>query len=195
MSISLTISSLVCGWKQKKKEIPILNSGKINIDLTINLSILPIFGRTGFGKTTLLHVLSGIMPPLSGSVSWKLPKKKQISWSSQKQPLNLLQSGNFGIMMQGAELPRFMTIGEAIKLKIHYQSKSNNIKKKKIEESISRFCLSNEDPKRCITFPSTHLEVDSDGTCLRLLMIQLFYLLMNLQEHWIGKQEKKFYVL
>ena len=80
MSISLTISSLLCGWKENKKQVPIVNTGEINIDLTKNSSLLPIFGRTGFGKTTLLHVLSGIMPPLSGSVSWKLPKKKIISW-------------------------------------------------------------------------------------------------------------------
>ncbi len=147
MSIKLEVSGLLCGWRNKKKIIPILEIKNKIFEIEKNFGILPIFGRTGFGKTTLLHILSGIMPPLTGEINWYLPNNVNLRWSHSKQIDNSLRSKYFGIMMQGADLPRFMTIGESIKLMIQYQTKTLDPKKTKILEKISKFCLKNEDPK------------------------------------------------
>ncbi len=40
-----------------------------SIDLSIDAERIGLVGRNGVGKSTLLHIISGAVPPMSGSVS------------------------------------------------------------------------------------------------------------------------------
>lgn len=55
-----------------------------------------ILGRSGVGKTTLLHILGGLMPPLSGTVTIG---DKDISTLKNKE-IDLFRGKNIGIVFQ-----------------------------------------------------------------------------------------------
>lgn len=50
-------------------------------------TVLAIIGPSGVGKTTLLHVIGGLVTPSKGSVAFELGSKSRISWIVQNSPL------------------------------------------------------------------------------------------------------------
>ena len=81
----------------------------INLDSSENLLII---GNSGIGKTTLLHLLAGILKPESGSINIS---GTDISKFSDTE-LDKFRGDNIGIVFQKPHFISSLTINENLKL-------------------------------------------------------------------------------
>ncbi len=84
-----------------------------NVSLTLDSGELTVLmGRSGSGKTTLLNMLSGLMEPSSGKVSYD---GRSLYEMSDKQ-LSRLRNKHFGIIPQGQTAIHSLSVMENIML-------------------------------------------------------------------------------
>lgn len=101
----------------------------INLDSGENLLIV---GNSGIGKTTLLHLLAGILKPESGSISIS---GTDISKFSDTE-LDKFRGDNIGIVFQKPHFISSLTINENLKLAKYLSPSKTSGDAKKILESL-----------------------------------------------------------
>lgn len=118
LSIALKTCALAAGWAKSS----LIENLNMDVQLSDINNCLPIVGRTGIGKSTLLYVLAGMALPLKGDVYWRLPSRSneeqwsQLSWSGESrrsfksaaQPRPL----SFGFLLQDASMLPCFTVEE-----------------------------------------------------------------------------------
>ena len=102
----------------------------INLDSGENLLII---GNSGIGKTTLLHLLAGILKPESGSIS---VSGTDISKFSDTE-LDKFRGDNIGIVFQKPHFISSLTINENLKLAQYLSPSKISGDAKKILESLN----------------------------------------------------------
>ncbi|RBY83579.1 ABC transporter ATP-binding protein [Geodermatophilus sp. TF02-6] len=70
------------------------------VDLDLGVEALAVMGPSGSGKTTLLHCLAGIVPPTSGSVTWRGRDLTGLSDARR----TVLRRSDFGFVFQSGQL-------------------------------------------------------------------------------------------
>ena len=102
----------------------------INLDSGENLLII---GNSGIGKTTLLHLLAGILKPESGSINIS---GRDISKFSDTE-LDKFRGDNIGIVFQKPHFISSLTINENLKLAQYLSHSKTSGDAKKILESLN----------------------------------------------------------
>ena len=102
----------------------------INLDSSENLLII---GNSGIGKTTLLHLLAGILKPESGSINIS---GTDISKFSDTE-LDKFRGDNIGIVFQKPHFISSLTINENLKLAQYLSPSKTSGDAKKILESLN----------------------------------------------------------
>ena len=102
----------------------------INLDSGENLLII---GNSGIGKTTLLHLLAGILKPESGSIN---VSGIDISKFSDSE-LDKFRGDNIGIVFQKPHFISSLTINENLKLAKYLSPSKTSGDAKKILESLN----------------------------------------------------------
>ena len=102
----------------------------INLDSGENLLII---GNSGIGKTTLLHLLAGILKPESGSINIS---GTDISKFSDTE-LDKFRGDNIGIVFQKPHFISSLTINENLKLAKYLSPSKTSRDAKKILESLN----------------------------------------------------------
>ena len=102
----------------------------INLDSGENLLII---GNSGIGKTTLLHLLAGILKPESGSINIS---GTDISKFSDTE-LDKFRGDNIGIVFQKPHFISSLTINENLKLAQYLSPSKTSEDAKKILESLN----------------------------------------------------------
>jgi putative ABC transport system ATP-binding protein len=102
----------------------------INLDSGENLLII---GNSGIGKTTLLHLLAGILKPESGSIN---VSGTDISKFSDTE-LDKFRGDNIGIVFQKPHFISSLTINENLKLAKYLSPSKTSGDAKKILESLN----------------------------------------------------------
>ena len=102
----------------------------INLDSGENLLII---GNSGIGKTTLLHLLAGILKPESGSISIS---GTDISKFSDTE-LDKFRGDNIGIVFQRPHFISSLTINENLKLAQYLSPSKTSGDAEKILESLN----------------------------------------------------------
>ena len=102
----------------------------INLDSSENLLII---GNSGIGKTTLLHLLAGILKPESGSINIS---GRDISKFSDTE-LDKFRGHNIGIVFQKPHFISSLTINENLKLAQYLSPSKTSGDAKKILESLN----------------------------------------------------------
>ena len=102
----------------------------INLDSGENLLII---GNSGIGKTTLLHLLAGILKPESGSINIS---GTDISKFSDTE-LDKFRGDNIGIVFQKPHFISSLTINENLKLAKYLSRSKTSGDAKKILESLN----------------------------------------------------------
>ena len=102
----------------------------INLDSGENLLII---GNSGIGKTTLLHLLAGILKPESGSINIS---GTDISKFSDTE-LDKFRGDNIGIVFQKPHFISSLTINENLKLAKYLSTSKTSGDAKKILESLN----------------------------------------------------------
>ena len=92
-----------------------------NIDLNSNENLL-IIGESGVGKTTLMHLLAGLLKSNSGSI--KLFDKELSQLSSHK--LDKFRKNNIGIVFQRPHFVNSLTVKENLQLAQYIANKKDN---------------------------------------------------------------------
>ena len=117
MSLMVECNDLDVGWKGKD---PLLEGFSITIDFDILNYTLPIVGRTGRGKSTLLYALAGMAKPTHGKISWRFPDDPQPwTWSADNEKsfgaLARLRRRRFGFLLQDASMIPCFTVAENLR--------------------------------------------------------------------------------
>ena len=110
-----------------------------NIDLNSNENLL-IIGESGVGKTTLMHLLAGLLKSNSGSI--KLFDKELSQLSSHK--LDKFRKNNIGIVFQRSHFVNSLTVKENLQLAQYIANKKDNNRIENILKNLNIFDKSNK---------------------------------------------------
>ena len=110
-----------------------------NIDLKSNENLL-IIGNSGVGKTTLMHLLAGLLKSNSGSI--KLFDKELSQLSSHQ--LDRFRKNNIGIVFQRPHFVNSLTVKENLQLAQYIANKKDNNRIESILKKLNIFDKSNK---------------------------------------------------
>ena len=110
-----------------------------DIDLKMNENLL-IIGSSGIGKTTLLHLLAGLLKSSSGSI--KLFGKELNELSSYQ--LDRFRKNNIGIIFQRPHFVNSLTVKENLQLAQYIASKKDNNRIENILKNLNIYDKSNK---------------------------------------------------
>ena len=110
-----------------------------NIDLNSHENLL-IIGDSGVGKTTLMHLLAGLLKSNSGSI--KLFDKELNQMSSYQ--LDSFRKNNIGIVFQRPHFVNSLTVKENLQLAQYIANKNDNTRIESILKNLNIFEKSNK---------------------------------------------------
>ena len=110
-----------------------------NIDLKSTENLL-IIGDSGVGKTTLMHLLAGLLKSNSGSI--KLFDKELSQLSSHQ--LDTFRKNNIGIVFQRPHFVNSLTVKENLQLAQYIANKNDNNRIESILKNLNIFDKSNK---------------------------------------------------
>ncbi|MAC42362.1 MAG: ABC transporter ATP-binding protein [Pelagibacterales bacterium] len=110
-----------------------------NIDLNSNENLL-IIGDSGVGKTTLMHLLAGLLKSNSGSI--KLFDKELNQMSSYQ--LDSFRKNNIGIVFQRPHFVNSLTVKENLQLAQYIANKNDSTRIESILKNLNIFDKSNK---------------------------------------------------
>ena len=110
-----------------------------DIDLKSNENLL-IIGNSGVGKTTLMHLLAGLLKSNSGSI--KLFDKELSQLSSHQ--LDRFRKNNIGIVFQRSHFVNSLTVKENLQLAQYIANKNDNNRIESILKNLNIFDKSNK---------------------------------------------------
>ena len=110
-----------------------------NIDLKSNENLL-IIGDSGVGKTTLMHLLAGLLKSNSGSIKLF---DKELNLMSPSQ-LDSFRKNNIGIVFQRPHFVNSLTVKENLQLAQYIASKKDNNRIEDILKNLNIFNKSNK---------------------------------------------------
>jgi putative ABC transport system ATP-binding protein len=160
MTIGLQCQGLAGGWAKRR----LIENVDLDIDFSSLNQCLPIVGRTGLGKSTLLYVISGMALPMSGRVAWRLPSCGQpassewqtIAWSGETrrtfadaaQP----RPQSFGFLLQDAAMIPCFTVKENLLhgMRLRGVRGSREQMLKRIRTAVAAMSIEGEDVDRLL---------------------------------------------
>ncbi|MGH6816381.1 MAG: ATP-binding cassette domain-containing protein [Hyphomicrobiaceae bacterium] len=100
------------------------------VDFAAFEGCLPIVGRTGVGKSTLLYAMSGLALPVGGRIGWSLPAAEApIIWDANgPKPEEDPRPLQFGFLLQDAEMVPCFTVRENLDHALALRGKRENAK-------------------------------------------------------------------
>ena len=110
-----------------------------NIDLKRNENLL-IIGDSGVGKTTLMHLLAGLLKSNSGSIKLF---DKELNLMSPSQ-LDSFRKNNIGIVFQRPHFVNSLTVKENLQLAQYIANKKDNNRIEDILKNLNIFNKSNK---------------------------------------------------
>ncbi|SEE33090.1 putative ABC transport system ATP-binding protein [Tenacibaculum sp. MAR_2010_89] len=114
---------------QYKKGDPIFRFPNIALGKRENLLIL---GKSGIGKTTLLHLCSGLLTPLSGKI---IINNTDINYLSNNE-LNTFRGKNIGLVFQKNHLVQSLNVFENLQARLFFSKKKTT--NKEIEDLLKQ---------------------------------------------------------
>ena len=114
---------------------------------SINSNKIPIIGESGAGKSTFINLLSTMLIPDEGTITWEIEKKKfEISKASFKHLLHLKRH-YFGFAFQNSSLTPFMQVKENLIYPQLFAGTNLYDAKKKAKEILKTVLRKNEKPE------------------------------------------------
>ena len=105
-----------------------------NIDLKSNENLL-IIGNSGVGKTTLMHLLAGLLKSNSGSIKLFDQELSQLS----SHQLDRFRKNNIGIVFQRSHFVNSLTVKENLQLAQYIANKKDNNRIESILKKLNIF--------------------------------------------------------
>lgn len=113
MTHRVGISGFASGWRDD----PVMAEIDIDIDFGRDGTAIPIVGRSGYGKSTLLYALGLLKMPDAGRIEWQIGDDRIEIDASGSTPRFAKEAGayrmaHFGFLFQDSTLLPYLTIGE-----------------------------------------------------------------------------------
>jgi|HubBroStandDraft_6_1064221.scaffolds.fasta_scaffold164138_2 ABC-type lipoprotein export system ATPase subunit len=145
MTLSVQCENLCVGWSGKTVvENPLIEKSFDELNCA-----LPLLGRTGRGKSTLLYALAGMSRPLAGRVTWEFPSDKASrSWSGDDvsfKRINDLRRTKFGFLLQDASMIPCFTVAENLRHTLRLRGMTVDIEKR-IANAVEDMRIPPEEP-------------------------------------------------
>jgi ABC-type lipoprotein export system ATPase subunit len=140
MTLTVGFKGLSVGWQGRTLMSDLTETYAFD---TLNFA-LPIVGRTGRGKSTLLYALAGMALPQSGSIAWTLPD--QVAWTADSvasSAFNDVRRRKFGFLLQDAAMIPCFTVAENLRHTLRLRRITGDADAR-IEISISRMLIEGE---------------------------------------------------
>jgi ABC-type lipoprotein export system ATPase subunit len=145
MTLRVHCDNLCAGWSGKiVVENPVIEKSFEELNCA-----LPLLGRTGRGKSTLLYALAGMSRPLAGRVTWEFPfDKASRSWSGDEvsfKKISDLRRTKFGFLLQEASMIPCFTVAENLQHTLRLRGMTADIEKG-IQDAVKGMLIPPEDP-------------------------------------------------
>lgn len=114
-----------------------------DINLKSNENLL-IIGNSGVGKTTLMHLLAGLLKSNSGSIKLFDQELSQLS----SHQLDRFRKNNIGIVFQRSHFVNSLTVKENLQLAQYIANKNDNNRIESILKKLNIFDKSNKKTKQ-----------------------------------------------
>lgn len=99
---------------------------------------LLVLGASGVGKTTLLHLLSGLLPTEKGSISIGTTDLQKLT----RKELDAFRGREMGIVFQTAYFVSSLTVAENLAMRLYFPDKQKN--KGRIQEIATRLGIADQ---------------------------------------------------
>lgn len=99
---------------------------------------LLVLGASGVGKTTFLHLLSGLLPAEEGSIFIGVTDLQKLS----RKELDAFRGREMGIVFQTAYFVSSLTVGENLAMRLYFPDKKKD--KKRIQEIAARLGIADQ---------------------------------------------------
>ncbi|MCB1379678.1 MAG: ABC transporter ATP-binding protein [Alphaproteobacteria bacterium] len=135
------------GWGQRA----VLAGINLDINFAEFNRRVPIIGRTGLGKTTLLYALAGQASPMSGRIVWTLPdagvRAEFGQTNGDGDSSSALRMKAFSFAFQDAMLVPFLTVEENLKLplQLNGHKRTSRGHDDVVDRILSKFLIDGED--------------------------------------------------
>ena len=151
------------GWNS----IPIATGIDLRVDFSLLGRRLPILGRSGTGKSTLMYVLAGLKRPLAGRVVWSIPGREPIVIAATARGVPPATRDRFGYALQDAPLLPHLTIAENLALPLELRRRGASTRR--IAAAIESVLIDDEDAE---TLSATYPGELSGGQRRRISLAQ-----------------------
>jgi ABC-type lipoprotein export system ATPase subunit len=145
MTLAVRCDGLTAGWPGKVL-LRNFNFPALKDFDSLNYA-LPIIGRTGRGKSTLLYALSGMARPMAGNVSWQFGNDAPTTWSTDEKSfsaVNQLRRRQFGFLLQDASMLPCFTVEENLRHTLRLRGIVTNLDAR-IEVAMRKMLIPGED--------------------------------------------------
>jgi putative ABC transport system ATP-binding protein len=140
MTLAVAFDDLTVGWARRELMKDISTTFAFE---ELNYA-LPIVGRTGRGKSTLLYALAGMALPLSGSIAWSFPDR--VEWTARSmasRSFNDVRRRKFGFLLQDASMIPCFTVAENLRHTLRLRGVRTDTEAR-IATSIARMLIDGE---------------------------------------------------
>lgn len=148
MTISICMEDLMFSWQTAGGPFR-LHVSDLHIEMERENFCLPIVGQTGTGKSTLLHLMSGMLLAHKGRIAWQLPAE-EATWAERSNASAagalVPRSRRFGFTLQDADLLPCFTIEENLKhvLALRGIEEAESAIEARVTKAIERMLARNE---------------------------------------------------
>lgn len=121
-TIRLSLDGLHIGWQGRAIVEPV----SLELDFAALGRRLPILGRTGLGKSTLLLAIAGQKPPIGGRIRWSFPDGDVCDLGPEDwRRADELRRRRFGFAFQEAALLPHLTVLENLVLTLELSTRAD----------------------------------------------------------------------
>jgi putative ABC transport system ATP-binding protein len=151
MAWGVSFDSVVLGWGGASLNEPL----NCVADMDKCGGRLPIVGRTGLGKSTLMYVLAAMKEPAAGELTWSFPDGESVTLTaratSTRGEAADLRRRRFGFAFQDSALLPYLTVEENLIYPIEVRSKRASLSRatarERAREQLSAVLIEFEDAK------------------------------------------------
>jgi len=144
MTLRVECRDLSVGWSGSA----LISNFKLDEAFDADNDTLPIIGRTGRGKSTLLYALSGMAQPIGGQISWQFPDEAApTTWSGEPRSFRTadrLRRRRFGFLLQDARLIDCFTVAENLRHTLRLRGVTDNVDGR-IDKAVNGMLIEGDD--------------------------------------------------
>jgi ABC-type lipoprotein export system ATPase subunit len=138
MSFGFTLKGVIGSWSRDFRA----RYSDIDIDFHRHGRLLPIYGDTGVGKSTLMYLLAAMKRQDDGTISWRFPDENS---KTSTQGLNDVRRKRFGFMYQDARMLPYLSVADNLCYPLRLRGRTASEAREQARATLQDFLIGGED--------------------------------------------------